>query len=142
MFTLSPFACHGLDYGGSFLCTWIIRVRDPVHSKAALLATGTPSFLYQSITVLDPSPPPRDLRPWSEELSTSVCMTNRSFWSGCRKTSHRLVETPTRYVAGHRPGLASVTTRDRSPFLERAQGRCLPSITTSTGTSPLLPAPL
>ena len=48
MFTLSPFACHGLDYGGSFLCTWIIRVRDPVHSKAALLATGTP-ILFVSI---------------------------------------------------------------------------------------------
>jgi len=96
--------------------------------------------MYRSTTVLGPSASLKDPRLWSEGPSISACATNGSLCSGCSRTSHRLVEIPARCVTGFRSAPASVTNHHRSPFLERAQGRCLRPITTSTGTSPLLPA--
>ena len=72
--------------------------------------------------------------------STSACMINVLLWSGCRRTSHHLVEILAKYV--HKSSVSAIvdiTNRNRSPSLERAQEQSLPPITTSTIIFPLLP---
>ena len=58
------------------------------------------SCMCLSIIVLDPSASLKDLRRWNEVPSTLACTTNGLLWSGCRRTSHRLVEILARYVDG------------------------------------------
>ena len=55
-------------------------------------------FLCLLTIVLDLSASLKVQRPWKEVRSTSACTTNGSLFSGCRRTSHRLVEIPARYV--------------------------------------------
>ena len=72
--------------------------------------------------------------------STLACMISVLLWNGCRRTSRRLVEIPARCV--HRSlssAFTDITNHDRSPFLERAQERHPPPITTLTIIFPLLP---
>ena len=85
----------------------VARVRTSPHpqvpnslSDASPNDRELPSCTCPSTTALDLSASLKDPKLWNVLPSTSACATNGPRLSGCKLTSHRLVETPARYVRG------------------------------------------
>ena len=145
---LTPFTAGASSiYDGTPLVEQsVARVRTPHHThKFSTLSDVSPndreppSSTCPSITALDLSVSLKDPKLWNVLPSTSACATNGPRLSGCKLTSHRLVEIPARYVP--RPSssaITEITNHDRSLSVERAQEQCLPRITTLTIIFPLL----
>ena len=106
---LTPFTAGASSiYDGTPLVEQsVARVRIPPHThKFSTLSDVSPndreppSSTCPSITALDLSASLKDPKLWDVLSSTSACATNGPRSSGCKLTSHRLVETPARYVSG------------------------------------------